>query len=169
LICSSFIPLVFFRWLVCGFGFHRHENYPYHLYVFPLLLLGIGFVVSGINLYEKVRVTQKIGQFLIAFGVFTFSLAFLPAMLFTGWNELTNWFVGTGWGTGVAEHYNWFFGYYGVGVDGIARGTAYYIPFPSGLLGIYLLVCGLVLCFVKKRNPSALQPDRSHEGEVSEE
>jgi hypothetical protein len=56
-----------------------------------------------------------------------------------------------------------------MGVDGIARGTPYYIPFPSGLLGMYLLVCGLVLWFVKKKNPSALQADRSHKEEVSEE
>ena len=147
--------------LIPAFGFHRHEFYPYHLYVFPLLLAGIALVVFGIALYEKMHVTQKIGRFLIAFGAFTFSFAFLPIFVYGissgDWSELTNWFVGTGWGSGVAEHYNWFFGYYGMGVDGIARGTAYYIPFPSGLFGIYLLICGLVLWFVKKKNPSEPQ------------
>ena len=143
--------------LIFGFGFHR-QNYPYHLYVFPLVLVGTALVMFGIALYEKVRVTQKIGRFLMAFGALTsylaFYFAFLPAWAYTDWSELTNWFVGNGWGTGMAEHYNWFFGYYGMGVDGIARGTAYYIPYPSALLGIYLLVCGSILWFVKKKNPS---------------
>ena len=132
------------------FGWHRHYLYSLRPYSFPLLLAGIALVACGIALREKVHATQKIGRFLILLGAFTFSLA----LLISDWSEMTNWFVGTGWFEGSAEHYNWFFGYYGMGVDGIPRGLAYYTPFPSALFGIYLIVFGLILWFVKKKNPS---------------
>lgn len=147
------------------FGWHRHIFYPLRPYSFPLLLAGIALVAYGIALREKVHATQKIGQFLIALGAFTFPLA----LLLTDWSELTNWFVGTGWFEGSAEHYNWFFGYYCMGVDGIPRGLAYYTPFPSALFGIYLIVFGLILWFVKKKNPSETQLDRSHKEKVSQD
>lgn len=125
------------------------------------------FVVIGIALRERVHAMRKVGQFLMALAAFTFPLALLTNL--SGLIGLTDWFVGTGWGEGMAEHYNWFFGYYGMGVDGIPRGLAYYTPFPSALFGIYLIVFGSILWFVKKKSPSEPTHHRNHDDEIAED
>ena len=77
-----------------------------------------------------------------------------------GWGN-GNWWEGT-WDFDIfgGEHYNWFFGYYYQSLSVVVNhplwenllATGYYNPFPSAILGLYLLVCGIVLWFVKEEN-----------------
>jgi hypothetical protein len=103
------------------------------------------------------RVMQYIGLLLIVLSALSFCLT-LYSVLTTDWNkEQSNWFVGTqSFSIFGGDHYNWFFGYNYESrvVNDFNLFKSFYSPFPSVLGGIYFLVCGIVLWFVKVENPS---------------
>jgi hypothetical protein len=123
------------------------------------------------------RVTRVLALVLIAVSALSFGLT-IYNILTTQWNvgyeffdmgwRNGNWWEGTGsFDPFYTERYNWFFGDYSrtnvVDVNHSlwdtlenAWTTSNYIPFPSALFGLYLLVCGVVFWFVKeeKQRPS---------------
>jgi len=115
------------------------------------------------------RVTRVLALVLIAVSALSFGLTIYNI-------RATKWNIGggswdSGWGNGNwwegtwdgdifgGEHYNWFFGYYyesnSVYVNSLWENLStmgYYNPFPSAIVGLYLLVCGIVFWFVKETN-----------------
>ena len=123
------------------------------------------------------RVTRVLAILLLALSALSFGWT-IYTILTTQWNTADsgddwewrngNWWEDSGsiaiWSV---QRYNWFFGYYNQGELGQPHSlldvlnvqsteSGYYNPFPSALLGLYLLVCGAVFWFVKadSRRPS---------------
>jgi hypothetical protein len=114
--------------------------------VLALLLIFVSTLSFGLTIYNILTTEWNVGW----------------AFFDMGW-EHGNWWEGT-WSSTIwgGEHYNWFYGYYYESfvlpqslldvLSGSFLTGSYYNPLPSALLGLYLLVCGIVLWFVKTEN-----------------
>jgi hypothetical protein len=124
--------------------------------------------------WGNMRLMRVLALLLIVVSALSFGLT-INNILTTDWN--VGWgFFDMGWGHGNwwegtwsfsiwgGEHYNWFYGYYYESFElsqsllDVLNGNpqpltwSHYNPFPSALLGLYLLVCGIIFWFVKTEN-----------------
>jgi len=110
--------------------------------VLALLLIVVSALSFGLTIYNILTTEWNVGS----------------SVWDMGWRN-GNWWEGTGsFSPFWVERYNWFFGYYEESNmlfqslwDSLGNTwtSSYYNPFPSAILGIYLLVCGIVFWFVK--------------------